>query len=242
MRLTPDRAALARQLDSLATRRARAAAHRVDLERRRLIALARRPVLADPAAIVAIQRSRAEDTRRRLAGAVAARAARARRGLADLEIRLERHRPHEAFARRRDTLAHLARELRAAVHARRDAERKTVSGLAALLHAVDPTAVLDRGYSITTRADGTVVRAPRDVRSGDRVRTRVAGGELDSVVTADDAGNPPQPPTSDKPHAAPPPAHLPDAPLAPDTGKAPARPRKPTRPSPPDQPGLFGGG
>jgi exodeoxyribonuclease VII large subunit len=50
------------------------------------------------------------------------------------------------------------------------------------LRTLSPLAVLERGYSLTTRADGAVVRAAADVAAGDRIKTRVADGELISVV------------------------------------------------------------
>ena len=44
--------------------------------------------------------------------------------------------------------------------------------------------VLQRGYSITLDAEtGTVLRNPQHVQSGQRVRTRLATGEITSVVT-----------------------------------------------------------
>ncbi|HJR26328.1 MAG TPA: hypothetical protein VJ804_12705, partial [Acidimicrobiales bacterium] len=54
----------------------------------------------------------------------------------------------------------------------------------------DPDRTLARGWSITRRGDGTVVRSPDDVAEGDELRTRVAGGELRSTVlpTSTDSG------------------------------------------------------
>ena len=51
------------------------------------------------------------------------------------------------------------------------------------LEAVSPLAVLERGYSITRRADGSVVRGPEEVAPGDALTTIVAGGEIDATVT-----------------------------------------------------------
>ena len=57
----------------------------------------------------------------------------------------------------------------------------------ARLRALSPAATLQRGYAIVRRADGTVVRQPADVATGDAVRIRVAAGELAASVT--DTGN-----------------------------------------------------
>jgi exodeoxyribonuclease VII large subunit len=53
---------------------------------------------------------------------------------------------------------------------------KLKAGLAGL----DPAAVLGRGYSITYRAGGAVLRDARDVLPGERLRTRLAQGEIES--------------------------------------------------------------
>jgi exodeoxyribonuclease VII large subunit len=52
------------------------------------------------------------------------------------------------------------------------------------LNALSPRAVLDRGFSITSRANGEVVRDPDAVRVGESVVTQVACGTLESKVTS----------------------------------------------------------
>ena len=53
---------------------------------------------------------------------------------------------------------------------------------AARLDLLNPYAVLTRGYSITTDADGHVVRSADAVKPGDRLTTRLAEGEVASVA------------------------------------------------------------
>jgi exodeoxyribonuclease VII large subunit len=72
-------------------------------------------------------------------------------------------------------LAHTA--LRAAVPG-----RGRLEGAAAALRALNPLAVLDRGYSLTRTAAGELVRSVRQARPGVRLRTRVADGEFESIV------------------------------------------------------------
>lgn len=52
----------------------------------------------------------------------------------------------------------------------------------AKLTAYSPYGVLDRGYSLTTAADGSVVRDAKKVKSGDILTTRLAKGTVESVV------------------------------------------------------------
>lgn len=52
----------------------------------------------------------------------------------------------------------------------------------AQLRALSPTAVLERGYSMTLRPDGRVLRLPDEVSAGERIHTRLAGGTIESEV------------------------------------------------------------
>jgi exodeoxyribonuclease VII large subunit len=52
----------------------------------------------------------------------------------------------------------------------------------ARLRALSPAATLQRGYAIVQRPDGGVVRAPDEVEAKDRLRVRLAGGELSVTV------------------------------------------------------------
>lgn len=54
--------------------------------------------------------------------------------------------------------------------------------LGATLASVDPTAVLARGYSITSDAHGRVVRRAAHVHPGERITTRLGEGSIESEV------------------------------------------------------------
>ncbi len=62
---------------------------------------------------------------------------------------------------------------------------RRLDALEAQLRAHDPARTLARGWSITRRSDGTVVRDPADVAPGDQLTTTVAGGEVRSTVVGD---------------------------------------------------------
>lgn len=74
-----------------------------------------------------------------------------------------------------------ARLTRRASRAPGEAER-TLEGLAARVDALDPARTLARGWSITRRSDGTVVRDDREVQAGDVLRTTLAFGQVTSRV------------------------------------------------------------
>lgn len=68
-------------------------------------------------------------------------------------------------------------------HRQRATDR--LDAAAARVTALDPARVLARGWSLTRTVDGRTVRDPSEVRSGDRLITTVAGGDLVSTVDAD---------------------------------------------------------
>ncbi len=63
--------------------------------------------------------------------------------------------------------------------ARLDAALGELSSQRARVAALSPQATLARGYAVVQQADGTVVRDPGQVVVGERLRVRLAGGELE---------------------------------------------------------------
>jgi exodeoxyribonuclease VII large subunit len=57
-----------------------------------------------------------------------------------------------------------------------------VASLAARLESLSPLNVLTRGYSLTHKASGELVRSAAEVAPGELLRTRVAVGEILSRV------------------------------------------------------------
>ena len=49
--------------------------------------------------------------------------------------------------------------------------------------ALSPAATLERGYAVVQRSDGAVVRRPTQVEAGERLRLRLAEGELAAQVS-----------------------------------------------------------
>jgi exodeoxyribonuclease VII large subunit len=82
----------------------------------------------------------------------------------------------------RQRLDDAAVRIQHSVTLRAQARRQDIARLAAQLKALSPLGVLARGYSVTRRSDGRVIRDADEVKAGDRVRTRVARGEFDSEV------------------------------------------------------------
>lgn len=70
--------------------------------------------------------------------------------------------------------------------------------LAARMGAVDPAVQLARGWSITRRADGTLVRSVADVAPGDDLVTSTADGDIASTITSTTAPDPTEEPTDER--------------------------------------------
>jgi len=111
-------------------------------------------------------------------------------GLIDREQhRLDAWRSRPALARPQVMVEQRATEV-AALRDRADRCVRHRLGLAtdelrhtvARLRALSPAATLHRGYAIVQRADGRVVRTPDEVSTGDRLRVRLAEGELTAVA------------------------------------------------------------
>ena len=57
-----------------------------------------------------------------------------------------------------------------------------LDSVAARVRTLDPAVILRRGWSLTRRGDGTLVRSVRDVSAGDGIVTHLADGTLDSTI------------------------------------------------------------
>jgi exodeoxyribonuclease VII large subunit len=76
----------------------------------------------------------------------------------------------------------LGGRLHRAVRRRLDGSQQRLEAAAARLETLSPLNVLARGYSLTRREDGILVRSPEQVRPGDRIVTQVQGGRVSSRV------------------------------------------------------------
>ncbi|MFC4161071.1 exodeoxyribonuclease VII large subunit [Chitinimonas lacunae] len=109
--------------------------------------------------------------------------------LARLDDRLRHGRPD--LSRQREHLVRVEARLTLALRLRLERERARLTRDTARLAALDPKAVLARGYSLIEGADGRLVRSATQLHLGDRLRLRLAEGEAGAVVAelAPDQGN-----------------------------------------------------
>jgi len=77
----------------------------------------------------------------------------------------------------------LCEEMRRALQNRFEAKKLEVDGFCRELEALNPLAILRRGYSVTMAEDGrTAIRRTDQLKAGDRLKTRLAKGEFLSRV------------------------------------------------------------
>ena len=87
-----------------------------------------------------------------------------------------------ALSRAENRLVRIEPRLAPALTLRLERERSRLEKASAQLQALSPYAVLDRGYSLTTAADGSVVRDASLLSAGDELTTRFAHGTAVSTV------------------------------------------------------------
>ena len=91
---------------------------------------------------------------------------------------------HPARRLREDQARLTALEVRLVQAGRAACQRRRLRMTSAMakLDAMSPLAVLARGYALVTGPDGALIRRPDQVATGDRLKLRLADGELDATA------------------------------------------------------------
>lgn len=185
--ILPDGEALARGLSLSATRMRQTWVRHAQNASQRLDQFAARLHAQRPQQRLALGATRMGDLRGRLlrAGTLAHERAEAR--LARIETQLLARHPGARVQQLTRHNAELQRRLATTWERSAERDRERLAGLARALNAVSPLDVLNRGYAIVFDANGTVVRSARAPQPGDRLRARLADGELPLRVEAPDS-------------------------------------------------------
>jgi exodeoxyribonuclease VII large subunit len=102
----------------------------------------------------------------------------------NLRARLLRLKPATLLAQRHQAVRDLGRRLHELARHGVQNHRAALATLEARLRLLSPENVLARGYSITMDAEsGRVIRAAREVKVKQKLRTRLADGEVCSEVS-----------------------------------------------------------
>jgi exodeoxyribonuclease VII large subunit len=125
-----------------------------------------------------------DDASLRIARAARSRLASEREHVELLSRSYGLHAPTEHVARERQRLDDYAGRAELSMERELSSGREGLSGLSGRLEELSPLSVLARGYSVTSRIDraGEVVRDASTLSPGERIATRFARGETESVV------------------------------------------------------------
>jgi exodeoxyribonuclease VII large subunit len=138
--------------------------------------------LGDPRRLLDERRQRLDEHVERSRRVLARKLAAARAELRGVEVRLHRAHPHRRIAEQRHGLAAMRHRLETVVRPALVRRRHAIEAACGKLEALSPMRVLERGFSLTQRADGHVVTSAADVQPGDRVTVRVSDGGIDATV------------------------------------------------------------
>ncbi|MBI5709984.1 MAG: exodeoxyribonuclease VII large subunit [Candidatus Eisenbacteria bacterium] len=179
-----DRAEVTRRVRELAERAGRAARLAVEVRRRRLGGLTAQYGFRRQQDVLGMVQQRVDDLVERLRAAIHGRARAAREWLADIQARYGLREWPRTLAARRDQLAAARERLDAVVVQAVLARRTRLNGYDDRLRALSPRLVLERGYCLARRPDGTLLRSAATLAVGDPIRVEFARGEADARVEA----------------------------------------------------------
>ena len=148
----------------------------------RLEYLGRSALLREPARVLAEREQEVDWKAEGLSSALREALAEREEELGELRHRLALGHPLRKLEAASGRFELLSGQLQAACETALKGSLERVSIAAAALKNLGPDAVLSRGYSLTLDADGEVVRSADGVTKGDRLVTKLAEGEVESVV------------------------------------------------------------
>jgi exodeoxyribonuclease VII large subunit len=106
-------------------------------------------------------------------------------GLSGLQNRLQLCSPQTRLRTDQQRLDELARRSTLGVQHSLQLRHAKLAGLGQRLGALNPLAVLGRGYAVVSHPDGQVVRSVRQVQPDDELHIRVSDGQFTSRVLKD---------------------------------------------------------
>lgn len=203
MRLTPDGAALERQVESLARRASSLARRHIDFASQQLIGACRSRLIAEPHTIIAHAAAQLDSAQQRTMRSWREVLFTSQTRLSHARQTIAAHHPRSIHATSHMQLAAAEARVKAAWLSRDDAQRidrtaralhdiftsrlrDAATHLTALerhLTAINPNAVLDRGYTLTRLDDGSLLRDASRARPGQTLTTTAAIGSVQSTVT-----------------------------------------------------------
>jgi exodeoxyribonuclease VII large subunit len=151
--------------------------------RQRLVAAWRHEVFRRPTDRIQQLRQLLDDRQRGLVLAAGASLRETERRVARFHERMQAHHPRQQLAAQNERISAARQRLAASIAGYLQTRRAQLKSLDLQLAALSPQQVLARGYSITTlKKSGKIIRSVTDLTEGDRLVTRLADGQAESIV------------------------------------------------------------
>jgi exodeoxyribonuclease VII large subunit len=182
--VAPDILALQGELISRSSTLDRVIRQAVEIRQIRLQRLAGMPYLRDPGRLIVERQQRVDHLEMRLMQIGKTVFQRRRSQIEKMLVFLSAFRSDRLLQAKRGELAALKMRLARAVSSGVEFRNKRVTELANLVRLLGPQQTLERGYSITLDENGHIARSIRALKDGDRIQTKLADGDIRSVVEA----------------------------------------------------------
>lgn len=102
--------------------------------------------------------------------------------LKDMKMLHAINHPAKMMDQREERLTAVKLQLERASEVALQQSREKLHSLHALIRTLGPESTFKRGFSVTTGANGNIIKDVADVKKGDQLKTRLAHGEIDSVA------------------------------------------------------------
>jgi exodeoxyribonuclease VII large subunit len=179
--VAPDVGALQADLNSRRSALDRLARQALELRRLQLQRLSEGRYLREPRRLIIERQQRVDQLEMRLSEIWKTHIQKRRSQVERITALLSAFRPAQWLKAKRAELAGLEARLAWLANSRLEAYKYRVAEIANCLRLLGPAQTLDRGYSITLDANGTVIRSVEGLKAGDLLQTKVADGEISSV-------------------------------------------------------------
>ena len=180
--VAPDLQALKADLTSRRMALDRLVRQAVELRRLHIRRLSEAAYLREPHRLIVERQQRVDQLEMRLAEIWKGLMHQRRSQLGRLAAFLSAFRPEHWLQAKRGELASLEARLKWTVGSRLEVHKNHIAELAGFLRLLGPKQTLERGYSITVDSKGGVIRSAHLVKPGERIQTKLADGELHSIV------------------------------------------------------------
>ena len=180
--IVPDYAEVNRRIDELAACLERCLRNFVSHQQTRLRFLSERALGRELVKRIRDAQQQIDLTRESLRRGARQRIGDVRTRLANFAGLVRSHNPRREVIALRKGFRDLQKRFAALAPRSLDQARQRFSRVEAILRALGPDSTLRRGYSITTDAQGKIIRTVKVVRPRIKIRTRVSDGEFESEV------------------------------------------------------------